>query len=294
MQVSHLAIFGPGLIGGSLALAARQREVCARLSVWSPDAAERRLAEHRGLADVVTEDAAVATVGADLVILCTPPAAMPAVARQIAPYLKRGAVVSDVGSIKGGLAEELTAIFQTVETPTGSRYVGAHPMAGAERHGLPAARADLFAGCVCLLTPLEGRTAPDATESVEAFWQMLGARTQRMSPQAHDEAVAAVSHLPHVLAAALMSYVGRQGGSTLACAGPGWRDMTRLAGGSPEMWTEILSRNRLPVTNALHGMIARLREVLELLEAGRDADLEAFLDEAKSRREAGRRMKDEG
>ena len=199
---------------------------------------------------------------------------------------------SDVGSVKGGLVEELTAIFGTADTGMGNRYVGAHPMAGAERHGLQVARVDLFEGCTCLLTPLEGQTAPEGVERVEGFWRALGARTQRMSPQAHDEAVASVSHLPHVLAAALMSFVGGQGEAALACAGPGWRDMTRLAGGSPEMWTEILSRNRLPVTKALHGMIARLREVLELLETGRDADLEAFLDEARSRREDGR-MKEE-
>ena len=239
---------------------------------------------------MVTEDAAVAVAGADLVLLCTPPAAMLGVARQMAPCLAKSAVISDVGSVKGSLVEELSAVFGATITGTGCRYVGGHPMAGAERHGLAAARADLFAGCVCLLTPLEGRTAPDATEVVESFWQAVGAETRRMSPRAHDEAVACVSHLPHVLAAALMSYAGQRGEATLACAGPGWRDMTRLAGGSPEMWTEILSRNRTPVTNALHGMIVRLREVLEVLETGRDADLVAFLEEARRRREESRRM----
>ncbi len=210
---------------------------------------------------------------------------MPPLAARLAPHLPPHAVVSDVGSIKGGLVEELTAIFRPPGFPAaGSRYVGAHPMAGAELSGLAAARANLFDRRVCLLTPLDGQTDPDATALVRRFWQSLGARVREMTPQAHDEAVALVSHLPHVVAAALAGYVGVQPGSPLDCAGPGWRDMTRLAGGSPDLWTEILSRNRLPVTTALRGTIEKLREVLAVLETGRDADLERFLDEARHRR----------
>ncbi len=203
---------------------------------------------------------------------------MPTLARRIAPRLPLHAVVSDVGSIKGGLVEELTAIL-------GPRYVGAHPMAGAEHHGLLAARADLFDNRVCLLTPLTNQTDPAALAAVRAFWQSLGARVHAMpSPAAHDEAVALVSHLPHVVAPALVNFVATQDGDPTRCAGPGWRDTTRLAGGSPDLWTEILSRNRVPVTNALRGTIEKLREVLEILEAGRDADLTRFLDDARRHR----------
>ena len=162
-------------------------------------------------------------------------------------------------------------------------------MAGAERSGLAAARADLFDGCVCLLTPLEGRTMPDASEAVAGFWESLGARTRRMSPAAHDEAVAVVSHLPHLLAAAL---AGLPDDEARACAGPGWRDMTRLAAGSPELWTEILSRNRSPVKNALQQCIMRLRGVLELLETGGEADLEGFLKDASDAATMARRAAD--
>ena len=156
------------------------------------------------------------------------------------------------------------------------------PWPGPNASGLPAARADLFEGCVCLLTPLAGRTAPDALAAVADFWERLGARTHRMSPPAHDEAVAAVSHLPHLLAAVL---AGLPDDAARACAGPGWRDMTRLAAGSPELWTEILSRNRAPVTTAVRQYLERLRGTLELLESGREVDLEAFLHEAKCRRQ---------
>ena len=276
-----MAIFGPGLIGGSLALAMRRREGGGPLAVWSRDDAEREAMRRLGLRDVfVTSDPAGAVRGAQMVILCTPPSALPGVAALVAPHLEPGAVVSDVASVKAGVAAELTTIF---DQPGGSRYAGAHPMAGAERSGLAAARADLFDGCVCLLTPLEGRTAPDAAEAVAAFWESLGARVRRLTPAAHDAAVATVSHLPHVLAAVLAGLPGADADAR-ACAGPGWRDMTRLADGSPDLWTEILSRNRFPVTNALQHCIDRLQEVLEILQTGREADLEAFLREAKRRR----------
>ena len=280
MQLERTAIFGPGLIGGSVALAARRRDRCGMLTLWSHDPGEREAARRLELPDtLVTDDPSAAMHGARLVILCTPPAALPGLAALIAPFLEPDAVVSDVASVKAGVAKELTAIF---ERPGGSRYAGAHPMAGAERSGLAAARADLFDGCVCLLTPLAGRTAPDALATVANFWEELGARVRQMTPEAHDEAVAAVSHLPHVLAAALAGWPGED---ARACAGPGWRDMTRVAAGSPELWTEILSRNRAPVTKALQAYIERLRGVSELLESGREADLEGFLHEAKRRRQ---------
>ena len=281
MQFSQIAILGPGLIGGSLALAVRQREMCSRLAVWSRDASEREATRKLGVAELVTDDHTVAVAEAELVILCTPPAAMPGIAAKIAPHLMLNAVVTDVASVKAALVDQLTAIFQPKLEDVGSRYVGAHPMAGGETSGLASARANLFEESVCLLTPLNGRTAPDATERIRSFWLALGTNVRTMTPQEHDEAVALVSHLPHVVAAALAAYVGKQPGEALGCGGSGWRDMTRLAGGSPELWIEILSRNRLPVTNALRGIIGSLLEVQDLLESKRDADLESFLKEAR-------------
>jgi prephenate dehydrogenase len=277
VQLSQLAIFGPGLIGGSIALAARRHAVCARLCVWSHDADERAEARRIELGDVITDDPAEAAHGSDLLILCTPPSAMPALAARLTPHVGERAAVSDVASVKGGLAGTLGGIFRR------GRYVGAHPMAGSERAGLSAARANLFENAACLLTP--GADAdPDAVETVRRFWTGVGARVRQLSPQEHDEAVALVSHLPHVLAAALVSYVSDQGDSALACAGPGWRDTTRIAAGPAELWTEILSHNRAPVTNALHGMVAKLREILGYLEAGREPELQRFLAEAGQRR----------
>ena len=204
-------------------------------------------------------------------------------ARQVAPHLAAGVPVCDVASIKAGLSEELGGIFRQ-EPGAATSYVGAHPMAGGERSGPHAARADLFAGAVCLLTPDEN-TLPAALAAVEGFWTAVGARVRRMTPAAHDETVAMISHLPHALAAALVHFVTSEAPAAVAAAGPGWRDVTRIAAGSPELWTEILSRNRQPVTKALHGLIATLREMQGYLEAGREEELQKFLSEARSQRE---------
>jgi prephenate dehydrogenase len=283
LQFEQLAIFGPGLIGGSIALAARERGLCRRVAIWSRDAAEREAASRLWLGEIVTNDPAAAVRGAALTILCTPPLAMPELGALIAPHLGGGSVVSDVASVKAGIAGPLGALF--ADSSGRSRYAGAHPMAGAEHSGLAAARANLFQGAVCFLTPDE-HTAPDALGVVRDFWLGLGCRVREISPAAHDETVALLSHLPHVLAAALVSFAGAQPADSLDCAGPGWRDMTRLAGGSPELWTEILSRNRAPVTNAIEGLIAKLREVRNHFETGREADLHEFLAAARKRRES--------
>ena len=283
MQFEQLAIFGPGLIGGSIALAARERGICPRVAIWSRDAAERAAASRLGLGEIVTDDPAAAVHGATLTILCTPPHAMLDLGAVIAPHLGRGAAISDVSSVKAGVAAPLSALF--ADDAGRSRYAGAHPMAGAEHSGLASARGNLFQDAVCLLTP-DGHTAPDALEIVRSFWQGLGCRVREISPDAHDETVALLSHLPHVLAAALVSFAGGQPAGALDCAGPGWRDMTRLAAGSPDLWTEILSRNRAPVTNGIEGLIAKLQEVRQHLETGQEANLHEFLAEARSRRES--------
>ncbi len=283
MQLEQLAIFGPGLIGGSIALAARERKICRRITVWSRDAAERAAARALPLGDVVTADVREAVRGADLTILCTPPLAMPEIGAQIAPYVGRGSTVSDVASVKAGVAAPLGVLF--ADDAGLSRYAGAHPMAGAEHSGLAAARASLFQGAVCFLTP-DGHTAPEALGVVRDFWQGLGCRVREITAEAHDETVALLSHLPHVLAAALVNFAGGEPADALDCAGPGWRDMTRLAAGSPDLWTEILSRNHAPVTNAIEGLIAKLQEVRNHFEPGQEASLHDFLAQARRRRES--------
>ncbi len=265
-----VAIIGPGLIGGSVALALHRNCPASQLRIAGFHAAEIERARALQLAAVITDDPIDAARGADLVVLCTPPDVMPAIAQRIAPELAAGAVVTDVGSVKRWLVAELNAIF-------GSRYVGAHPMAGSERGGLEAARADLFEGAICFQIP--GANA-DNNARVRAFWQSLGCEVAECAAAEHDEIVARVSHLPHVVAAALLTGAEHLAGDPLRFSGPGLRDTTRLASGPAELWTGILAHNRDAVGRALCDLRRELERVEALLAAGDDSGLRAFLDRA--------------
>lgn len=276
--VRCLSVLGPGLLGGSILLAGRARlPKETRLIAWSRDGAEREAVRARGLADVVTADLGDAVRGADLVVLCTPPAAMAGLAREFAPHLKPDAVVTDVASVKAPVVAALGSLLGH------HRFLGAHPMAGREHGGLAAAQGDLFGGTVCLLTPSEGDRSPatgaagEVFTRVERFWRELGCRAVRaLSPAEHDRVVAAVSHGPHLLAGALLTVTDP---AARDCAGPGFRDLTRLAAGPPELWTEILSLNRPAVRTALLALAGELRRLADgpLSGPGREAELAAYL-----------------
>jgi prephenate dehydrogenase len=158
-------------------------------------------------------------------------------------------------------------------------------MAGSERDGFDAARADLFGGAVCVVTP-GAESDPSTVNRVEGFWAALGCRVRRLEPDRHDEVVAAISHLPHVVAAALVEVVGTTDPQALDFCGPGFRDTTRVAGGPSSMWTEILRENRAPVRKSVEAMIEKLREVVILLDDSDEVAMKRFLNEAKARREA--------
>lgn len=274
--MTRLAILGPGLLGGSIALAA-QRTGGFRVAAWARRGDAVAELRRRGLAEVASEDLRVVLEGAELVVLCVPIGAMGALARQIAPLLSTQAVVTDVGSVKGPVVAELSAIF----TPR-ARFVGSHPMAGSEQTGLEAARADLFDGAACLVTPHEGSDA-EAVSAVREFWRTLGGRVSELPPARHDELVALISHLPHLLAATLINTVAAENPAAFDFAGPGFRDTTRVAAGPPEMWAEILRSNAPAVRRATEAMIEKLREFVTLLD--RDAPMTAFLTHAKTQRD---------
>ena len=231
-----------------------------------------------------TGDLAGAVHDADLVVLCVPPAAMISLGERLVPHLRPGTIVSDVGSVKAPVVTALGRRFP-------GRFVGGHPMAGRERGGLGMARADLFEGALCLLTP-EADTDAEALTTVESFWKSLGCRAVRQLPAAeHDRALALVSHLPHLLAGALLAVTDP---AARACAGPGFRDSTRLAAGPPELWKEILSLNRPAVKKALLALAGELSRLAEgpLSGPDRESELEDYLRRANERH--AERMKDEG
>ena len=277
-----LTLVGVGLLGGSLGLAARRRRLAGHVEGYVRRSASLAECERAGAVDHATTDLAEAVAGADLVVLCTPVGQMHALAEAMRPSLAPGAIVTDVGSVKDSVVGELAPCLAAA----GAHFVGSHPMAGAETTGVAHARADLFEGAVCVVTPT-AQTDPGALRLVEDLWQRVGGRLLRLPPGTPDEFVARTSHLPQALAATLVNYLLDEPGETALaalCAG-GFRDSTRIASGSPEMWRDIALANRGPLTRALAQFADRLAEFRAAIESGDAAAVTAFLETAKRRRD---------
>lgn len=241
MRAQRLALLGCGLMGGSFALALRRAGLAGRIVSCGPDAAALAKALELGVIDEVAPSAAQAAEGADLVLVAVPVAATESVLAEIAPALGAEVLLMDVGSTK----RDVEAAARRVLGPRLERFVPAHPIAGKETAGVAHADAALFANRHAILTPLPENPAA-LVQRAAALWEALGARVRRMSPQAHDAAFAAVSHLPHLLAYAYFDGVARQplGADFLSLAGPGFRDFTRIAASDPAVWRDILLTNR--------------------------------------------------
>jgi len=279
----RMAVIGVGLIGGSLARACRGG-LAARVVGLDADPINLNRAIGLGLVDEVG-DLPTGVAGADLVVVAVPVGALPEVVRAAAPHLAPGCIVTDVGSVKGDLVAEVER-----EIPPGRTYVPAHPIAGTERSGPEAASAGLFRGSLCVLTPTS-RTPEAALTKVMRLWEGVGSRVVRMDPFRHDQIFALVSHLPHVVAYALIGTVlnGADGGEeVLRFSGGGLRDFTRIAASHPVMWRDILVRNREEVLDS----IARFRKVLERIEGMiRTQDTVRLVEEFQRAKEAREQLR---
>lgn len=278
-----MAVIGVGLIGGSLARACRGG-LAARVVGLDADPINLNRAIGLGLVDEVG-DFPAGVAGADLVVVAVPVGALAEVVRAAAPHLAPGCIVTDVGSVKGDLVAEVER-----EIPPGRAYVPAHPIAGTERSGPEAASAGLFRGSLCVLTPTS-RTPEAALTKVMRLWEGVGSRVVRMDPFRHDQIFALVSHLPHVVAYALIGTVlnGADGGEeVLRFSGGGLRDFTRIAASHPVMWRDILIRNRGEVLDS----IARFRKVLERIEGMiRTQDTVRLVEEFQRAKEAREQLR---
>ncbi|MBW8056442.1 MAG: prephenate dehydrogenase/arogenate dehydrogenase family protein [candidate division NC10 bacterium] len=253
----RMVVIGVGLIGGSLAQACRGG-VARRVVGLDTDRTHLKQAVSLGLVDEVGELPA-GVEGADLVVVAVPVGAVAELVRAIAPYLAPGCIVTDVGSVKGDLVVEVEK-----EIPPGRVYVAGHPIAGTERSGPEAASPHLFQGSLCVLTPTS-RTPEEALKRVIRLWEAMGSQVVLMDPFRHDQVFALVSHLPHLVAYALIGTIlnAADGGEEiLKFSAGGLRDFTRIAASHPLMWRDILIRNRGEVL----GSIARFREVLGQIE----------------------------
>ena len=228
-----------------------------------------------GAIDQWTTDPAQAVRDCDLAILCTPVGTFSQLLANLKLALAQGTIVTDVGSTKRSVVRMAQQIL-----PSGVHFVGSHPMAGSEKRGVEYARADLFQGARCILTPTD-KTDSVALEKVDEFWRKLGMHTQRMSPQEHDRRICDVSHLPHAIAAAL---IAMQGDDALPLASKGFLDTTRIAGGDGALWRDILQDNRDNLIDALRRFRGTLDELVHLLEPDQREALAKWLDQAAERR----------
>jgi len=248
-------IAGVGLMGGSLGMALRRRGW--RVVGLGRNAARLAKARRRGAIDEGHTDPARALAGADVVVLCAPVNRLAEQARRLKPFVPPAALVMDVGSVKGDVVRVLGRVFPA----GGPAFVGAHPMTGSEKTGVENARPDLYQGAPCVVTP-PPRSTPRDVARAESFWRSIGARVVRLSPKDHDRAVAVVSHLPHLLADALMLTAGRAGTKLLfRLAAGSFRDATRVAGADPVLWRAIFTRNDAAVRRALSDFQKALRGV---------------------------------
>jgi prephenate dehydrogenase len=274
MQPKRLSVLGVGLLGGSLGLAAKAYLTDCEVVGYAHRAATLKAALDMGAIDEGYEDLDQAVQGADLVVLCTPVGMLPEILNRAAPALLPGAVVTDVGSTKA------TIVRAAEQSGRSFKFVGSHPMAGSEKRGVEFGRADLFRNAVCITTPTE-RTDREALEQVEHFWRRLGMRMRRLTPEDHDRLVCDVSHLPHAVAAALLT---AQQDEALDLVGRGFLDATRIAGGDGGLWRDILLDNRVNLTGSISRLKARLDELETLLDPDRSEELRAWLDRAADRR----------
>jgi cyclohexadieny/prephenate dehydrogenase len=246
---NRVALIGFGLIGGSIARAAREQGLAGEIVTTARSAKSRARIEELGIVDRVVETNAKAVTEADLVILCIPVGACGAVAEEIAGHLKAGAIVSDVGSVKAAVVRDMAP-----HLPASTHFVPAHPVAGTEHSGPDSGFAELFINRWCILTPPDG-TDPDAVERLRAFWAALGARVEIMSADHHDLVLAITSHLPHLIAYTIVGTADELGQVTssevMKFSAGGFRDFTRIAASDPIMWRDVFLANKEAVLEML-------------------------------------------
>ena len=281
----QVAIVGVGLIGGSLGLVLKREHLADSVVGIGRRIENLQAAVKLGAIDRYVSDPNEGIQDADLVVLATPVESYERHLKHWGTSLKSGAIVTDVGSVKGTLVEEVERLL-----PEGARFVGAHPIAGKEKSGVSAGSADLFRGARCILTPTQ-RTDSEALQMIRELWEAAGSIVISMDPFLHDRVLGAVSHLPHVLAFSLINALAEIRERTipeldlLGYSGGGLRDTTRIAASSPEMWRDIFIRNRDNLLVMVEVYERQLQQLKQLIRAGDGPGIEKELERARQVRE---------
>lgn len=281
-QIRSITILGVGLIGGSLALALKAKDFRGKITGLGRRRQTLDIALERGAVDNATTDFQAGLRDADLVVVGTPVDLVPRMVQRIAEIRtsdSRPLLITDVGSIKGQIVEEIESFLTVPDL----YFVGSHPMAGSEKTSIAAARADLFDGAKCIVTPTD-KTHPQALKLVTDLWESVDTQVCHLPPIEHDLLIAGASHLPHLIASILTNTVGEIGNDTakaLDFAATGFRDTTRIAAGSPQLWRAIFMQNAHSLLPMIDSTIEHLTEFKILLENRDDAEIERVLAHAK-------------
>jgi prephenate dehydrogenase len=266
-----MVIAGVGLIGGSLALAARERGLVEEIIGYGRGEKNLRVALKKGMIDDYFPDAKEIPSETDFLVLGTPVRTTVPLMEEFLPHLRPGCLVSDVGSVKGEIVREMEKLL-----PEALPFVGAHPIAGGEQWGAEAARANLFIGQRCIMTPTRNTDAA-ALKKVSALWRKVGAKVEEMDPETHDRILGLVSHLPHVLVYAVVNLMSRakvDSTKVIEYCGGGFKDFTRIASSRPELWRDICLQNRRAVSKGLSDYIRSLERLKRLIDNEDGAALE--------------------
>lgn len=283
MTIRRLAVVGLGLIGGSLARALRAVKAVGTITGYDTDSRQRQRALELGVVDAAPETALEAVNNADIVVLAVPVLHTAEALRACLPGLKENAVVTDAGSTKQSVLRDVAAVCSGVVPPW---FVAAHPIAGTEKSGVQNAQPDLFQGHRVILTPHAAQSEA-AKQTVTQMWQAAGARVVEMQPDRHDAIFAATSHLPHLLAYGFVDLLARLDtrGEIFPNAGGGFRDFTRIASSSPEMWHDVVRANSAPVMQLLEQQIGQLNSILSQMKHGQWDELKQLFERARAARE---------
>jgi prephenate dehydrogenase len=275
-----VTIFGIGLLGGSLATALKKFVPETYIIGCGRSLENLQRAKEMNVIDAFETNAASACRDSDLVILAVPVGSFLNLAKAISPALKKGAVLTDVGSVKGKLVREIEKLM-----PEEVYYIGSHPIAGSDRSGLDAASPDLFRNAKCIVTPTE-KSSPAALGKIQAFWRILGAEIITLTPEKHDRIYASVSHLPHLVAYALVNAVADIDVTYLGFSGKGFSDSTRIAGSSEELWNDICFLNRENLAEALSVFRKNLDKIARCLDSGDAESLKGEIRKARTLRKS--------
>ena len=276
---NRITILGVGLLGASFALAMKKNRLCSTITGYGRNTGNLQRAKERNIIDSFETDPASACSDSDLIMLSAPVGTFAGLAKAIAPALKKGAILTDVGSVKGKLVREIEKMM-----PEAVHYIGGHPIAGSDRSGIDSSSAELFRNARCVITPTEN-SDPSALDKIQNLWKALGSEIVILNPEEHDRIYASVSHLPHLIAYAMVNTVAEMDRAYLDFSGKGFMDSTRIACSSEELWNDICLLNRDNIIETLAVFQKNLDMLGQYLKTGDSDSLKAEFRKARILRE---------